>query len=122
MYIRNQISKYLREIPLIIIICRSLVRTENFERIPLIAEHHASSIGGHKGVTKTYNRLRPHFHWNTMKKDIQNFIRKCRQCQLKKLTRINTKQPMIITDIPSSVFDKVSLDIIGGGGASSHDA
>jgi len=113
-YIRNQISKYLREIPLIITICRSLVRTpENFERIPLISEHHASSIGGHKGVTKTYNRLRPHYYWNTMKTDIQNFIRKCRQCQLKKLTRIKTKQPMIITDTPSSAFDKVSLDIMG---------
>jgi len=114
MYIRNQIRNYLRETPLIITICRSLVRTpENFERIPLISEHHASSIGGHKGVTKTYNRLRPHFYWNTMKKDIQDFIRKCRQCQLKKLTRIKTKQPMIITDTPSSAFDKVSLDIMG---------
>jgi len=70
MYIRNQISKYLREIPLIITICRSLVRTpENFERIPLISEHHASSIGEHKGVTKTYNCLCSHFYWNTMKKD-----------------------------------------------------
>jgi len=114
MYIQNQISKYLREIPLIITIYRSLVRTpENFERIPLISEHHAFSIGEHKDVTKTYNRLRPHVYWNTMKKDIQDFIRKCRQCQLKKLTRIKTKQPMIITDTPSSAFDKVSLDIMG---------
>jgi len=114
MYIRNQICKYLREISLIITISRNLVRTpENFERIPLISEHHASSIGGYKGVIKTYNRLRPHFYWNTMKKDIQDFIRKYRQCQLKKLTRIKTKQPMIITDTPSSVFDKVSLDIMG---------
>jgi len=48
-----------------------------------------------------------------MKKDIQNFIQKCRQCQLKKLTRIKTKQPMIITDTPGSSFDKVSLDIMG---------
>jgi len=91
MYIRNQVNKYLQEISLIITICRSLVRTpEIFERIPLISEHHASSIGGHKGVTKTYNRLRPHFYWNTMKNDIQNFIRKCRQCQFKKLIKIKT--------------------------------
>ncbi|KAL6418729.1 hypothetical protein ACFW04_011838 [Cataglyphis niger] len=47
-----------------------------------------------------------------MKKDIQNFIQRCRQCQLKKLTRIKTKQPMVITDTPGSAFDKVFLDII----------
>jgi len=64
MYIRNQVNKYLQEIPLIITICRNLVRIpEIFERIPLISKHHASSIGGHKGVTKTYNRLRHHFYW-----------------------------------------------------------
>ncbi|KAL6423911.1 hypothetical protein ACFW04_010386 [Cataglyphis niger] len=48
-----------------------------------------------------------------MKKDIQNCIQRCRQCQLKKLTRIKTKQPMVITDTPGSAFDKVSLDIVG---------
>lgn len=48
-----------------------------------------------------------------MKKDIQEFIRKCRQCQLRKLTRVKTKQPMIITDTPGSAFDKVALDIMG---------
>jgi len=29
------------------------------------------------------------------------------------LTRVKTKQPMIITDTPGSSFDKVSLDITG---------
>jgi len=48
-----------------------------------------------------------------MKKDIQNFICKYQQYQLKKLTRIKTKQLMIITDTPSLVFDKISLDIMG---------
>jgi len=48
-----------------------------------------------------------------MKKDIQEFIRTCRECQLKKLTRVKTKQPMVITDTPGAAFDKVSLDIMG---------
>jgi len=48
------------KIPLITTICRHLVRIpEIFERIPLISEHHASSIGGHKGVTKTCNFFAP---------------------------------------------------------------
>jgi len=48
-----------------------------------------------------------------MKKDIQDFIRTCREWQLKKLTRVKTKQPMVITDTPGMAFDKVSLDIMG---------
>jgi len=48
-----------------------------------------------------------------MKTDIQNFIRKCKQCQLKKLIRVKTKQPMIIMDTPGAAFDKVALDIMG---------
>jgi len=113
-YVLNQITKHLQHIPINITICKNLIQTPTEdERLLLISENHSSAIGGHKGVTKTYNRLRPHFYWNTMKKDIQNFIQKCRQCQLKKLTRVKTKQPMIITDTPGSSFDKVSLDIMG---------
>jgi len=113
-YVLKQLTKHLQEIPINVTICKGLIQTPTEdERLSLISEIHSSAIGGHKGVTKTYNRLRPHFYWNTMKKDIQNFIQKCRQCQLKKLTRIKTKQPMIITDTPGSSFDKISLDIMG---------
>lgn len=113
-YVLKQLIKYLENIPTKITICKNLVQTpEVHERLPLIAESHSSAVGGHKGVTKTYNRLRPHFYWNTMKKEIQEFIQKCRQCQIKKLTRVKNKQPMIITDTPGSAFDKVSLDIMG---------
>jgi len=103
---------YLRESSLCITICKNLVQISPVEqREALIIENHASAHGGHKGITKTYNRLR-HYYCSTMKRDIQNFIQKC-QCQLKKLTRIKTKQPMVITDTSGSAFDKISLDIVG---------
>ncbi|KAL6416902.1 hypothetical protein ACFW04_013098 [Cataglyphis niger] len=111
-YIIGQIQGYLRDLPVHITVCKNLVRTPPFEqREALINENHSSAHGGHKGITKTYNRLRPHYYWKNMKKNIQNFIQRCRQCQLKKLTRIKT--PMVITDTPGSAFDKVSLDIVG---------
>jgi len=43
---------------------------EEHEWENLINENHASAIGGHKGVTKTYNRIRPHYFWRNMKSDI----------------------------------------------------
>jgi len=48
-----------------------------------------------------------------MKSAIQNYISKCRNCQLKKLTRKKIKQPMVLTDTPDAAFDKISLDIMG---------
>ena len=41
----------------------------------IIREYHASLVGGHKGVTKTYLRIRNRFVWPENKRDIQDFIR-----------------------------------------------
>jgi len=46
-----------------------------------------------------------------MKRDIQNFIRDCRDCQIKKLIRVKPKEPMIIIDTPGAAFNKISMDI-----------
>ena len=83
------------------------------ERKNVIKENHCSAIGGHKGVTKTYNRIKRQYSWPNMKTDVQNFVRSCRDCQLKKLVRNKTKQPMILTDTPDTAFDKLSMDIMG---------
>ena len=48
-----------------------------------------------------------------MKLDIQNYIQGCLQCQLKKLIRVKTKNPMVITDTPTTAFEKISMDIVG---------
>ncbi|XP_011868563.1 PREDICTED: uncharacterized protein LOC105562377 [Vollenhovia emeryi] len=113
-YVIKQLKKMLTGTNCRIIICQNLVRNPTVpEREQLILENHASAVGGHKGVTKTYNRIRPHYFWTNIKKDIQDFIQKCRDCQLKKLTRVKIRQPMIITDTPGAAFDKISLDIMG---------
>jgi len=70
------------------------------KRKNIIEEAHTSAIGGHKGITKTYNRIRQNFYWENIKADIQNYIEQCLQCQIKKLVHVKTKQPMIITDTP----------------------
>ncbi|TGZ54361.1 Enzymatic polyprotein endonuclease reverse, partial [Temnothorax longispinosus] len=83
------------------------------EKPGILREAHASAIGGHKGVTKTYRRLREKYHWQGMKNDVQEFVRNCRNCQLKKLVRVKTRQPMVLTDTPGAAFDKISMDIMG---------
>jgi len=83
-YMYHKLKQYLRNIPVTVTICKALVKCPaEDERKDLIYERHATKIGGHKGVTKTYNRLRQNYLWPSMKKNIQNFIRNCRDCQIK---------------------------------------
>ena len=64
--------------------------TEN-RRNEIFKELHASPIGGHRGVSTTFNRIPQNFYWENMKQDIQRRIQKCIQCQLKKRVRLKTK-------------------------------
>ncbi|CAK9834654.1 Retrovirus-related Pol polyprotein from transposon 17.6 [Anthophora retusa] len=83
------------------------------DHIQLIEEAHDSLVGGHKGVNKTYRRLKSRYTWPGMKNEIQEFIRKCKSCQEQKLVRAKTRQPMLITDTPLEPFDKIALDTVG---------
>jgi len=84
------------------------------ERANIIRENHVSVATGHKGVNKTFYRIRQlYYQWPKMKTDIQAYIAKCKNCQLKKLTRRKIKQPMILTDTSDAAFDKISMDIMG---------
>jgi len=69
--------------------------------------------GGHRGVPKTYSRIKHNYYWENLKSDVQWYIQQCLQYQLKKLVRVKTKQPMIITDTPGSSFHKVAMNIVG---------
>ena len=83
------------------------------DREKIIRENHGSMFGDHKGVSKTYWRIRENFYWKTLKTDVGNFIRMCRKCQENKLDRIKNRQPMGITDTPTQPFEKIQIDIMG---------
>jgi hypothetical protein len=48
-----------------------------------------------------------------MRRDIENYIRKCESCQSNKHTVKNTKMEMEVTDTPYATFEKISLDCMG---------
>ena len=47
-----------------------------------------------------------------MKVDIQKYIQGNLECQIKKLVRVKTKNPIFITDTTTTVFEKISMDIV----------
>ena len=59
-----------------IAICTGEVITPPVEmRNNIIREKHESCLAGHKGITKTYQRIRLHYYWENMKKEIQEYVR-----------------------------------------------
>lgn len=97
-----------------IIICKGTLKyvlTKKGDEIS--KELHSLPVGGHRGVSKTFNRIRQDYYWENLKQDVQRRIQQCIECQLKKLVRLKTKQSMIITDNPGSTFGKIAMDIVG---------
>ena len=97
-----------------LIICLGIIRYPPLEeRDPIMQEAHISVVGGHRGVTKTYKRIKQDYNWENLKEDIQDCIRKCVQCQLKQLVRVKTRVPMIITNSGVHAMDRISMDVVG---------
>uniref|UniRef100_A0A6V7KDU1 RNA-directed DNA polymerase n=1 Tax=Bracon brevicornis TaxID=1563983 RepID=A0A6V7KDU1_9HYME len=97
-----------------IIICLDKIKHVPLEdRDRIFNEAHSSVIGGHKGTSKTYNRIKKNYYWENLKDDVNKRINQCIDCQLKKLKRNKTRLPMLITDTPSTVFEKIAMDIVG---------
>ncbi|KYN08238.1 hypothetical protein ALC62_00779 [Cyphomyrmex costatus] len=103
-YILDRLKKILRDTAVSVTICENLTQTPMpDERRNIIQENHSSAIGGHKGLNKTYKRIRDTY-WPGMRRNIQSFIKSCRDCQMKKLVRKKIRQPMILTDqTPDSI-------------------
>lgn len=83
------------------------------EKLDIIKEYHDTSIGGHVGTRRTYEKLKTYIKWTNMQSDIEKYIKHCEKCQKNKVTGKSTKQPMVITNTPNSVFEACSIDIVG---------
>ena len=79
----------------------------------IIIEFHESSVGGHHGVGRTYNRIRERYFWPGMKADITDYVLTCEPCQRGKLSRLKTRLPMAITTTPSAAFQICEYDVVG---------
>jgi hypothetical protein len=46
-------------------------------KIKILQENHDSVLGGHKGMNKTYEAIKSHYQWPNMRKEIENYVKKC---------------------------------------------
>lgn len=84
------------------------------EEIPrILEENHDSLIGGHGGIKKTYYRIAENYFWESLRKDVENYVKNCVTCQRNKVSRNPTKMPLVITDTPNKFNTKIAMDICG---------
>ncbi len=74
---------------------------------------HDCPLAGHLGQKKTYHRISQKYFWPTMKADVEEYVRTCHKCQMRKVG--NNKpygmyQPL---PLPNEPFQEVSLDLVG---------
>jgi len=81
---------------------------------------HTNGIGGHSGITATYNRIKQLFAWEGMKDDIKRYVTNCEVC-LKAKSEHN-KYPGLLQPlpIPPTSWHTISLDFIDGLPKSKH--
>jgi len=87
---------------------RKVIKNQD-EKINLILKAHKV---GHKGVFKTYNRLKRDYYWINMMLDVKYIVRTCDRSQLFRSQSFNNQTEDIATQ-PGLPFTKVGLDIVG---------
>jgi len=73
---------------------------------------HDSELGGHLGVKKTYAKIRAHFVWKGMARDIRNSVRGCNTCSISKPAQ-NTRLGLLASEVAERPLQKIFIDFVG---------
>lgn len=92
-----------------------LVLSASLVWIPkLLEEFHASPIGGHSGIYRTYRRMAQSLFWPGMKATITTYVASCHVCQRSKYQASSPAGLLQPLPIPNAVWEELSMDFIVG--------
>ncbi|KAL2231154.1 UNVERIFIED_CONTAM: Transposon Tf2-12 polyprotein [Sesamum indicum] len=77
-------------------------------------EAHNSPYAMHPGTTKMYRNLRPYYWWQTMKKDVAEFVAKCMTCQQVKAEHQAPTGKLRPLSILEWKWEKITMDFVVG--------
>lgn len=81
-------------------------------RQSVIYEAHDSSISGHLGMDKTFEKLTRRFYWPNMESTVRDYVKTCASCQRNKPDMHLTMGLQSSNPVPSKPWESVSLDLI----------
>jgi transposase InsO family protein len=78
----------------------------------IIRQHHDDPVHGHTGVSRTMELIQRNYHFKNMKKKVEDYIKKCADCQRNKhATHAQYGESQAI-EIPSRPWEDIAMDFI----------
>lgn len=77
-------------------------------------ELHGSSLGGHSGITATYQRIKRQFYWPKLKEAVHDHIQSCTNCHLNKGEHVPSPGLLQPLPVPEEAWSSISMDFITG--------
>lgn len=103
--------KILRQLNLVLIYPRLKLKTsEEIEKV--LQDFHDAPMAGHPGQQRLLEKLRRHYSWKNMRRDVKRHVGNCEVCKLNK-HYVGTVEPYQLTTTPARPFDAVSVDTVG---------
>ena len=79
----------------------------------MLYEFHDAPVGGDRGMNKTFRAIKLRYAWPNMRRDIEEYVKQCKSCQVNKMLKPKRKAPMEITSTAKHPFEKCYLGIVG---------
>ncbi|KAK4382892.1 Transposon Tf2-12 polyprotein [Sesamum angolense] len=83
-------------------------------RKKILQEAHNAPYAMHPGTTKMYRNLKPYYWWQTMKKDVAEFVPKCMTCQQAKAEHQAPTGKLRPLSIPEWKWENITIDFVVG--------
>ncbi|KAJ4438243.1 hypothetical protein ANN_14182 [Periplaneta americana] len=74
--------------------------------------YHDSVVGGHLGILKTLSKIREHFTWKGIFRDVANYVRTCKICGLSKPAQ-KLKYDNLASTLADRPMEKWFVDFVG---------
>jgi len=76
----------------------------------ILYEFHDSPLGGHRGMNKTHRAISLQYTWPKMRREVEDYVKQCKSCQVNKILTPKNKAPMQMT---TETIEKCYLDVVG---------
>jgi hypothetical protein len=83
-------------------------------QLRLIKEYHDTPLAGHPGRSKTFDLLSRQYYWKTMRKQVDQYVRSCAECQKSRTSRnasFGVLRPLLVPEKP---WEDISMDFVTG--------
>ena len=74
---------------------------------------HDFAVGGLRGMNKLYLSIKSQYTWPKMRRELEDYVKQSRSCQINKILTPKHKAPMEKTMTAELSFEKCYLDAVG---------